>query len=557
MSCPVSQLIDLHCQAQLDEGFAAVESKMSALQDRQQSSIDDRMSLQASLDDIKEQIARLRAPAVMDHGVATKEVNQEDGDQKQGSASHQLAALLQKQHELELKQQALQDQYGHLNQEQAALHPFFRYVQRPHIQQQLRQLTTIQAKAGPGPGKQCAVFYSSLKVYLMSYLLNTKLLADKVLLGRPDEEAVRRIAHGLAAVFDAVAEVAPFGGAVKAMAKGALYAAESLLGMREDQVKDRAEAKMVDSQDQFLSVFSVSEAEYLAQLLSLMVTKCYELQLHKLTEEACKKLAKAAVTRIAMSLSTALDEIKALSSTGQAAPAGGDASMGNTQVKSNDAPDAQSAAVDRLCNLFLRALRVPFEERTLMFWTKVKFSTVDPARDTDWNADGIFSKCGLIVAVTPSSGAIAAAPAAATPLPLPAPPQGVQQTALSVLEAPFLSDVVHTADLAQVRVEDTLYESFVFTHRISPLICFHLMCRWQVQQSLMFYHSSGSADKAMKNAAPCRPDKYGYSLGTPQVAALSGLHHHHHHHHHHHSPSAAAGSTGDTSARDLIQWYLK
>jgi len=189
-----------------------------------------------------------------------------------------------------------------------------------------------------------------------------------------------------------------------------------------------------------------------------------------------------------------------------------------------------------------------------MFWTKVKFSTVDPARDTDWNADGIFSKCGLIVAVTPPSAAIAAAPAAATPLPLPAPPQGVQQTALSVLEAPFLSDVVNTADLAQVRVDDALCGSHLFTQRLPPLMHgLHLVFRWQVQQSLTFYHSTGSTDKVVKNAASCRPDKYGYSLGTPQVAALSGLHPHHHHH----SPSAAAGSTGDTSARDLIQWYLK
>jgi len=249
---------------------------------------------------------------------------------------------------------------------------------------------------------------------------------------------------------DTVAEVAPFGGAATAIAKGALYAAESLLGMREDQVKDRAEAKMVDSQDQFLGVFSVSEAEYLAQLLSLTVTKCYELQLHKLTVDACKKLAKAAVTRIAMSLSTALDEMTALSSTRQAALPGGAAGTANTHLKFDDDADVQSAAVDRLCDLFLRALRVPVEDQTMMFWTKVKFSTVHPHRDTDWNADGIFSKCGLIVAVVPPLPAFTAASGAATPLPAPAPSQVSNQSALSVLEAPFLSDVVRTADVEQV-----------------------------------------------------------------------------------------------------------
>jgi len=357
-----------------------------------------------------------------------------------GRASLQLATLVQQQHELELKQQALQDQYGQLNQEQAALHPFFRYAQRPHIQQQLRQLTATEDKADPGPGKQCAVFYSSLKVYLLSYLLNIKLLADKVLLD-PSVEAVSRINRGLAAVFDIVAEVAPLGGAATAIAKGALYGAQSLLGVREDQLKHHAESKLVKSGSELVTAFSVSEAEYLAQLLSLMVTKCYELQLHKLTVDACKDLAKAAVTRIAMSLSTALDEIT-----------NGSARIASTHLTSNDAPDAQSIAMYRLCDLFLRALRVPFKEPMLLFWNKVKFSTVDPARDTDWNADGVFSKSGLVVAVTPSSPAFATAPSAATPLPLPASSlsQIVQPSVLSVLEAPLLRGIANTADVTQV-----------------------------------------------------------------------------------------------------------
>jgi len=46
------------------------------------------------------------------------------------------------------------------------------------------------------------------------------------------------------------------------------------------------------------------------------------------------------------------------------------------------------------------------------------------------------------------------------------------------------------------------------------------MCRLQVQQLLAFYQST---DSAGKHAASCRPDKYGYSLGTARVAALGSL----------------------------------
>jgi len=60
-----------------------------------------------------------------------------------------------------------------------------------------------------------------------------------------------------------------------------------------------------------------------------------------------------------------------------------------------------------------------------------------------------------------------------------------------------------------------------------------------VQQSLVFYQSIETGDKATKHAASCRPDKYGYSLGTGHVAALSALGLH-------------QGSAGV-----LMQWYGK
>jgi len=217
-------------------------------------------------------------------------------------------------------------------------------------------------------------------------------------------------------------------------------------------MKDRTESKLVASQDEFLNVFRVSEAEDLAQLLALMVTKCYELQLHKLTEDACKELAKAAVTRIAMSLSTALDEITSSHTRHRTSGAGASAGAISADSKSNGRADNESSGLDRLCDLILRALRVPFEERQFLFWTKVKFSTVDPKRHSDWNADGIFSKCGMVVAVTPPLPVLAASRAAATPLPLPTVSQGVKhdRPVLSVLAAPLLSDVISTADVTQV-----------------------------------------------------------------------------------------------------------
>jgi len=440
---------------------------MSALQGTlktsQDSASDDRARLQGSLDDVKKQIGHLNALVDADqNGISKGE--QKDADHKQGAditaadrASQQLPALLRKQQDLELKQRSLQEQYDQHEREQAQLHPFFRIVQRREIQQQLRQLTAT-------PGKQCAVFYSSLKVYLVSYLINTKLLAHEVLLDR-SAETISRITRGLAAVFDAVAEVAPFGGAATALVKGALFAAESLLGVREDQIKDRTESKLVESQNEFLSVFRVSEAEDLAQLLALTVTKCYELQLHKLTVDACKELAKAAVTRIAMSLSTALDEITSSPAHRRAGPSGASSGVISSDGKSSVQADNESAALDRLCDLFLRALRVPLEECQFLFWTKVKFSTVDPKRHSDWNADGVFSKCGLVVAVTPPVPVFAPSRAAATPLPLPAASQAVQrdQSALSVLAAPLLSDVLSKADEAQVG-KSTL--CCLFIHRL-------------------------------------------------------------------------------------------
>ena len=441
---------------------------MSALQDTaqasEQSASEDRVRLQSSLNDIKGQIARLETRVADDQLGVSNDSNRNDGDQKSCAvdqsahpSSQQVAELLQKQNELERKLRALQKQCDEHDWEQAKLHPFFRIVQRPEIQQQLRQLTA-------NPGKQCAVFYNSLKVYLVSYLLNTKLLADKVLLDR-SAETISRITRGLATVLEAVAEVAPFGGAAAALTKGALFAAKSLLGVREDQIKDRTESKLVESQNEFLSVFRVSEAEDLAQLLALTVTKCYELQLHKLTVDACKELAKAAVTRIAMSLSTALDEITSSHVHHCIGATGASSGAISSDGKSIAQADKESAALDRLCDLFLRALRVPFEERQFLFWTKVKFSTVDPKRHSDWNADGVFSKCGLVVAVTPPVPVFAPSRAAATPLPLPAASQAVQrdQSALSVLAAPLLSDVLSKADEAQVR-KSTL--CCLFIHRL-------------------------------------------------------------------------------------------
>jgi len=66
---------------------------------------------------------------------------------------------------------------------------------------------------------------------------------------------------------------------------------------------------------------------------------------------------------------------------------------------------------------------------------------VNPVEHKDWNADGIFSKSGVVVAVKPAAAAAAA---------------GGVSTAVasardcSVLAASVLSDVLQTGDEAQV-----------------------------------------------------------------------------------------------------------
>jgi hypothetical protein len=472
-------------QTQLDDGFSAVNDSVTALRQsvdaQQQTLADQHLATERQLEELRARLAE------MDEARAAH-------DGRTALAMGDYTKLQAEVKTLELKHKEMMKQVHKLDAEQGQLHPFFRFMQQPHLQQQLQRLTQSRAGLSPtasasaagatgdvardrdGP-KHCLAFYSTLKIYLVSYLLNTKLLSEKALLDR-SADTLKMVHGGLTAVLEVVGEVLPLGKSATALAKLALYGVELAAGQHASQVRDRTEAKLVESGAELVTAFSVSEAEYLAQLLSLMVTKCYELQLHKLTEDACKELAKAAVTRIAMSLSTALDEIKqqqervdpgaASSSTrtrtstatslsnssSSIISGGGGASVNPTsgatplpsQASSQPAPSSSElhgvrSAVDRLCDLFLRALRVPFVERqAVKFWSKATFSTVNPVEHKDWNADGIFSKSGVVVAVKPAAAAAAGGVSTAV-----APARDC-----SVLAASVLSDVLQTGDEAQV-----------------------------------------------------------------------------------------------------------
>jgi len=79
------------------------------------------------------------------------------------------------------------------------------------------------------------------------------------------------------------------------------------------------------------------------------------------------------------------------------------------------------------------------ERQAVKFWSKATFSTVNPVEHKDWNADGIFSKSAVVVAVKPAAAAAGGVSTAVAPA-----------HDCSVLAASVLSDVLQTGDEAQV-----------------------------------------------------------------------------------------------------------
>jgi len=323
-----------------------------------------------------------------------------------------VAELEQKRNAMSLKLQELADKQRVLDQEHQQLHPFFRFMQDPHLQSQLAELEHGSAAS---VSSSCRVFYCSLKVYLAAYLMNTKMLADEVL--RDSTTQVRGLVmDGLQAVISCACSAVPGGGLIEAMS--------SIVGkaVKEDHKQD-VQKQLLESGH--VSSFSLIEAEHLAQLLSLVLTKCFSCQLDQLTDAACKDLARDAVGRITVSLSTALSRLKQVESDeAKRKPSSSAPSAAAVSTSTSSSVRASSAAigsaavspvamtVNRLCELFLIAIRLPVYELKIKAFWKTKYPlrdpTVHPANQNDWSSDGLFNRSGVAVPLLASPGVIAA-----------------------------------------------------------------------------------------------------------------------------------------------------
>jgi len=237
-------------------------------------------------------------------------------------------------------------------------------------------------------------------VYLAAYLMNTKMLADEVL--RDSTTQVRGLVmDGLQAVISCACSAVPGGGLVEAMS--------SIVGkaVKEDHKQD-VQKQLLESGH--VSSFSLIEAEHLAQLLSLVLTKCFSCQLDQLTDAACRDLARDAVGRITVSLSTALSRLKQVESD-EAKRKGSSSALSAAAVStSTSSPVSFTAvspvamAVNRLCELFLIAVRLPVYELKIKAFWKTKYPlrdpTVHPSNQGDWSSDGLFNRSGVAAPVS-------------------------------------------------------------------------------------------------------------------------------------------------------------
>jgi len=347
-------------------------------------------------------------------------------------------------HELETKRDAISLELQQLDHENQQLHPFFRFMQDPHLQSQFAEL---EHGSSNSVSSSCRVFYCSLKVYLTAYLMNTKMLADEVL--RDSTTQVRGLAvKGLDAVISCACSAVPGGGLIEAVS--------SIVGTAVMQRhKTDVEKQVLESGH--VSSFSLIEAEHLAQLVSLVLTKCFSCQLDQLTDAACKDLARDAVGRITVSLTTALSRLKqvesdeAKSNATSSAPSAAAVSTSTSSSVSASSAATGSAAVspvamtvNRLCELFLIAVRLKVN-----VFKNTTYSLRDPSIDTDqngWTSDGLFNRSGVAVPVLTLPSVItvqaAAQPAATTASPsssVSATPSDVGSScnALALLSTPF------------------------------------------------------------------------------------------------------------------------
>ena len=414
-------------QDMIQQGFVRLENYLNDMRAEQAA---DRESVLAQLQVYKSEVKSLH-------------IKQEIALRDQ--MAFQLLELEQMRDSMSLELQQLADKQRVLDQEHQQLHPFFRFMQDPHLQSQLAEL---EQGSDASVSSRCRVFYCSLKVYLAAYLMNTKMLADEVL--RDSSTQVRDLViGGLQAVISCACNAVPGGGLIEAVTALAGKAVKE--NHKQDVKKQLLNSGHVSS-------FSLMEAEHLAQLLSLFLTKCFSCQLDQLTDSACKDLARDAVGRITVSLCTAfkrleqaerdLPDRKATSAT--SSPAAVSSSAGRVTIGSA-AVSPVAITVNRLCELFLIAVRLPVHELKLEALWKTKHQllmpAIHPADQRSWTSDGLFNRSGVAVPCPlPQSTAQLSTTVTASPSVLPVAVStvspasasgGASQDALALLLIPF------------------------------------------------------------------------------------------------------------------------
>ena len=315
--------------------------------------------------------------------------------------------------------------------EHQRLYPFRRFVrQRPELVKQLAALMMPVGGADPvvhpaGPSVSCRVFYQRLKQLLGAYLMNSKLLSDSILVnGSTDTRQL--LIDGFRAALDCATAFIPGSALVKSVAD---VAGKELMADHKQELKNEL------IQSTHLESFSMMEAEQLAQVVALVITKSYAAQVDELTVKACETLASDAVDRIAVSLLDAVAVMKrrydqltgqqtagapsveskpesvTVSATSVTSPSSLTA-KGDAGVSATSSLDHQAAvAVDRLCNLYLFAVRSKVARirpkdalRKVLprFVMKPSHAARDRKRHERWGPNGIFSHSAMAIPAWPS-----------------------------------------------------------------------------------------------------------------------------------------------------------
>jgi len=379
---------------------ASIRSQAQLLQDRLS-------LLEQKLTDVQEQQQ------------ATDKMSQESSLQQQVDAARsRLEECLKRQEEQELEHQRL--------------YPFRRFIrQRPELVEQLEALMMPVDRADPvvhpaGASVSCRVFYQRLKQLLGAYLMNSKLLSDSILVnGSTDTRQL--LIDGFRAALDCATAFIPGSALVKSVAD---VAGKNLMADHKQELKNEL------IQSTHLESFSMMEAEQLAQVVALAITKSYAAQVDELTVKACETLASDAVERIAVSLLDAVavmnrryepqltgqqtaiappveskPESVTVSATSVTSPSSLTA-KGDAGVSATSSLDHQAAvAVDRLCNLYLFAVRSKVARirpkdalRKVLprFVMKPSHAARDRKRHERWGPNGIFSHSAMAIPAWPS-----------------------------------------------------------------------------------------------------------------------------------------------------------